>query len=397
MSILSNRVINMVESATLAMAKQSRMLKEQGIDIVSLSLGEPDFDTPQNIKDAAIRALNQGDTKYTPVSGTKELREAVCAKFKRENNLDYSVENIVVSNGAKQSIANACLALLNPGDEIILPSPYWISYASIAELADAKVIEIKATVENDFKLSAEEIEKHITPKTKVILYSSPCNPTGSVYNYLELKSFADMLEKYPQIHIISDEIYEHLNYVGSHYSLAQFPSIKDRVIVVNGFSKAYSMTGWRLGYMAATKEIATACDKIQGQITSGACSFNQAAAVEALNGSQEKRNEMVLAFKKRRELVLKRIAELEGIKCPSPDGAFYVFPDISSYFGKSYKEYSINNSNDMALYLLNVAHVATVGGDSFGDDRCIRISFASSEEALNKAFDNIKEALGKLA
>lgn len=396
MSILSNRVLNMVESATLAMAKQSRQLKEQGIDIVSLSLGEPDFDTPQNIKDAAISALNSGDTKYTPVSGTKALREAICSKFKRENNLDYTIDNIVVSNGAKQSIANACLALLNPGDEIILPSPLWISYASIAELADAKVIEIKATVENDFKLSTEEIEKHITPKTKVILYSSPCNPTGAVYSYLELTAFAEMLEKYPNIHIISDEIYEHLNYVGSHYSLAQFPKLKDRVIVVNGFSKAYAMTGWRLGYMAATKEIANACDKIQGQITSGACSFNQAAAIEALNGSQVTRDTMVQAFKKRRELVLKRVSELEGVICPSPDGAFYIFPDMSSYFGKSYQGAVIKNSSDMALFLLNVAHVATVGGDSFGDDRCIRLSFASSEEQLNKAFDNIKTALGLL-
>lgn len=396
MSILSKRVLEMKESATLAMARKSRELKESGVDIINLSLGEPDFDTPDNIKNADKKALDAGDTKYTPVAGTKALREAICRKFKRENNLEYTPEQIVVSNGAKQSIANACLALLDPGDEIIVPSPYWISYAAIGELAQAKVVEVYAGVEEHFKPSAEKIESFITDKTKVILYSSPCNPTGAVYHPHELKAIAEMLLKYPKIHVISDEIYEHINYMGEYSSIAQYSEIRDRVVVVNGFSKAYAMTGWRLGYLAATKDIASACDKIQGQITSGACSFNQTAAIEALDGSQEKVQFMVDAFKKRRELVLTRLAEIEDIKCPQPDGAFYIFPDVSHYFGKSFKHHKINDSEDLALYFLEEAHVATVGGKSFGDSNCIRISFAASEDMINKAFDRLKEALGKL-
>ncbi|MFY7861580.1 MAG: pyridoxal phosphate-dependent aminotransferase, partial [Chitinophagales bacterium] len=294
----------MKESATLAMARKSRELKESGVDIINLSLGEPDFDTPINIKEADKKALDAGDTKYTPVSGTKALRDAICRKFKRENNLDYTADQIVVSNGAKQSIANACLALLNPGDEMIVPSPYWISYAAIGDLAQATIVEVYAGVAENFKPSAEIIEKHITSKTKVILYSSPCNPTGAVFNPTELRALANLMIKYPKIHIISDEIYEHINYTGTYSSIAQFPEIKDRVVLVNGFSKAYAMTGWRLGYMAASKEIALACDKIQGQITSGACSFNQTAAVEALDGNQEMVLFMVEKFKARRKLVL---------------------------------------------------------------------------------------------
>lgn len=396
MSILSKRVLEMKESATLAMARKSREMKESGIDIINLSLGEPDFDTPENIKNADKKALDAGDTKYTPVSGTKALREAICRKFKRENNLDFTFDQIVVSNGAKQSIANACLALLDPGDEMLVPSPYWLSYAAIGELAQAKVIEVYAGVDEDFKPSAEKIESFITEKTKVILYSSPCNPTGAVFHPHELKAIAEMLVKYPRIHVISDEIYEHINYMGEYCSIAQYPEIKDRVVVVNGFSKAYAMTGWRLGYLAASKEIASACDKIQGQITSGACSFNQTAAIEALDGNQEKVQFMVDAFKKRRELVLNRLAEIEGIKCPQPDGAFYIFPDVSHYFGKSFGEYTIKDSEDMALYLLQEAYVAIVGGKSFGDKNCIRLSFAASEEMINKAFDRIKEALSRL-
>jgi aspartate aminotransferase len=396
MTILSNRVLEMKESATLAMARQSRALKEQGIDIISLSLGEPDFDTPQNIKDAAIKALNLGDTKYTPVSGIKDLRQAICNKLKRDNQLDYDIDQIVVSNGAKQSIANACMALLNPDDEIILPSPYWISYASIAELAGAKVVEIKADVTQQFKVTASQIEAKITEKTKVILFSSPCNPTGAVFNKSELDEIAKMLLKYPNIHVISDEIYEHINYIGNHFSLAQWPEIKDRVIVVNGFSKAYSMTGWRLGYLAANKEIAQACDKIQGQITSGACSFNQTAAVEALNGSQSAVKEMLEAFLKRKKIIIDRLRAIEGIICPEPDGAFYVFPDMRFYFGKSYQNYKIYNSEDLALYILNEAHVACVGGASFGDENCLRFSFAASEESIHIAFDRIEVALQKL-
>jgi aspartate aminotransferase len=386
----------MKESATLAMARKSRELKEGGIDIINLSLGEPDFDTPENIKDACKKALDKGDTKYTPVSGSKLLREAICRKLKRENNLDYSFDQIVVSNGAKQAISNACMALLDEGDEMLVPSPYWLSYAAIGQLAQAKVIEVYAGSEENFKPSAQKLESFITPKTKVILFSSPCNPTGAVFNHDELSAIVEVLKKYPQIHVISDEIYEHINYAGSYTSIAKFNEIRDRVVLVNGFSKSYAMTGWRLGYMAASKEIALACDKIQGQITSGACSFNQTAAIEALDGNQEKVQFMVSKFKSRRELVLNRLNEIPGIVCPKPDGAFYVFPDIRFYFGKSSEGYTITDSEDMALYLLEKAHVATVGGKSFGDANCIRISFAASEDMINKAFDRIKMALERL-
>ena len=396
MSILSKRVLEMKESATLAMARKSRELKEGGVDIINLSLGEPDFDTPDNIKEACKRALDAGDTKYTPVSGIKLLREAICRKLKRENHLEYSFDQIVVSNGAKQAIANACMALLDEGDELLVPSPYWLSYAAIGHLAQAKVIEVYAGADENFKPSAQKLESFITPKTKVVLFSSPCNPTGAVFNHEELSAIVEVLKKHPQIHVISDEIYEHINYAGQYTSMAQFEEIKERVILVNGFSKAYSMTGWRLGYLAASKEIAVACDKIQGQITSGACSFNQTAAMEALDGDQEKVHFMVNKFQSRRELVLNRLKEIPDMICPQPDGAFYVFPDIRFFFGKSADGYTISDSEDMALYLLEKAHVATVGGKSFGDANCIRISFAASEEMINKAFDRIKAALSKL-
>jgi aspartate aminotransferase len=386
----------MKESATLAMARKSRELKEQGVDIINLSLGEPDFDTPDNIKAACKQALDKGDTKYTPVSGTKALREAICRKLKRENNLNYTFDQIVVSNGAKQAISNACMALLDPGDEMLVPSPFWLSYSAIGELAQAKVIEVYAGADENFKPSAEKLESFITSRTKVILFSSPCNPTGAVFNHQELAAMVEVLKKYPRIHVISDEIYEHINYAGQYSSIAQFDEIKERAVLVNGFSKAYSMTGWRLGYMAASKEIALACDKIQGQITSGACSFNQTAAIEALDGSQEKVHFMIEKFKSRRELVLNRLKEIPGINCPQPDGAFYIFPDIRFYFGKSANGYTIHDSEDMSLYLLEMAHVATVGGKSFGDKNCIRISFAASEEMINKAFDRIKAALEQL-
>jgi len=380
----------------LAMARKSRELKEQGVDIINLSLGEPDFDTPDNIKAACKQALDKGDTKYTPVSGTKALREAICRKLKRENNLNYTFDQIVVSNGAKQAISNACMALLDPGDEMLVPSPFWLSYSAIGELAQAKVIEVYAGADENFKPSAEKLESFITSRTKVILFSSPCNPTGAVFNHQELAAMVEVLKKYPRIHVISDEIYEHINYAGQYSSIAQFDEIKERAVLVNGFSKAYSMTGWRLGYMAASKEIALACDKIQGQITSGACSFNQTAAIEALDGSQEKVHFMIEKFKSRRELVLNRLKEIPGINCPQPDGAFYIFPDIRFYFGKSANGYTIHDSEDMSLYLLEMAHVATVGGKSFGDKNCIRISFAASEEMINKAFDRIKAALEQL-
>jgi aspartate aminotransferase len=396
MSILSTRVLNMKESATLAMARKSRELKEQGVDIINLSLGEPDFDTPENIKAACKQALDKGDTKYTPVSGTKALREAICRKLKRENNLNYTFDQIVVSNGAKQAISNACMALLDPGDEMLVPSPFWLSYAAIGELAQARVIEVYAGADENFKPSADKLESFITSRTKVILFSSPCNPTGAVFNQQELAAMVEVLKKYPRIHVISDEIYEHINYAGQYSSIAQFDEIKDRAIIVNGFSKAYSMTGWRLGYMAASNEIALACDKIQGQITSGACSFNQTAAIEALDGSQDKVHFMIEKFKSRRELVLNRLKEIPGINCPQPDGAFYIFPDVRYYFGKSANGYMIHNSEDMSLYLLEIAHVAAVGGKSFGDANCLRISFAASEEMINKAFDRIKAALEQL-
>lgn len=397
MTVLSKRVLEMKESATLAMARKSRELKEGGVDIINLSLGEPDFDTPGNIKEACKIALDKGDTKYTPVSGSKGLREAICRKLKRENQLDYSFDQIVVSNGAKQAIANACMALLDEGDEMLVPSPYWLSYAAIGELAQAKVIEVYAGANENFKPSAKKLESFITSKTKVILFSSPCNPTGAIFNRQDLTELVEVLKRHPRIHVISDEIYEHINYIGQYVSIAQFEEIKDRVILVNGFSKAYAMTGWRLGYMAASKEIALACDKIQGQITSGACSFNQTAAIEALDGSQEMVHNMVDKFKLRRELVLNRLSEIPGIVCPKPDGAFYLFPDISSYFGKSAHGFMIHDSEDMALYLLEKAHVAIVGGKSFGDANCIRMSFAASEEMINKAFDRIKIALSELA
>jgi len=396
MSILSRRVLEMKESATLAMARKSRELKEGGVDIINLSLGEPDFDTPENIKEACKKALNNGDTKYTPVSGSKALREAICRKLKRENNLDYTFDQIVVSNGAKQAIANACMALLDEGDEMLVPSPYWLSYAAIGELANARVIEVYAGAEEQFKPSAEKLESFITDRTKVILFSSPCNPSGAVFNDQELSNIVNVLKKYPRIHVISDEIYEHINYVGSYSSIAQFDAIKDRVILVNGFSKAYAMTGWRLGYLAASKEIAQACDKIQGQITSGACSFNQTAAIEALDGDQHSVKFMVDKFRSRRELVLSRLREIPNIVCPQPDGAFYLFPDVRAYFGKCADGFTIHDSEDMALYLLERAHVATVGGKSFGDANCIRLSFATSEDLLNIAFDRIKTALAQL-
>lgn len=397
MTVLSKRVLEMKESATLAMARKSRELKEGGVDIINLSLGEPDFDTPANVKNACKIALDKGDTKYTPVSGSKALREAICRKLKRENLLDYSFDQIVVSNGAKQAIANACMALLDEGDEMLVPSPYWLSYAAIGELAQAKVIEVYAGANENFKPSAKKLESFITSKTKVILFSSPCNPTGAIFNRQDLTGLVEVLKRHTRIHVISDEIYEHINYIGQYAGIAQFDEIKDRVILVNGFSKAYAMTGWRLGYMAASKEIALACDKIQGQITSGACSFNQTAAIEALDGNQEMVHNMVDKFKLRRELVLNRLSEIPGIVCPKPDGAFYLFPDISSYFGKSAHGFMIHDSEDMALYLLEKAHVATVGGKSFGDANCIRLSFAASEEMLHKAFDRIKIALTNLA
>ncbi len=395
---LSDRITHMQESATLKMAKISRELKAQGLDIIDLSIGEPDFDTPQHIKDAAKRAIDQGYTHYTPVPGYPELRKAIAAKLKRDNKLDYTPEQIVVSTGAKQSIANVVLSLINPGDEVLLPAPYWVSYSAIADLAEGKSIEIPATLETNFKVTPAQLEKHITDRTRLIIFSSPCNPTGSVYSHDELQALAQMLTKYPNVYVICDEIYEYINYTGQpHTSLASFPEIKDRVITVNGFSKGFAMTGWRLGYIAAPVWIAQACDKMQGQITSGTCSIAQMAGVAAATESLQPTYDMVAEFRKRRDLVYGLLKEIPGIKANLPDGAFYFFFDISSFFGKKAGDIVINSAEDMSGYLLREGQIGLVNGEAFGDPNCIRLSYAASEEKLLKVCSRLKEALAKLA
>src|SRR5690554_94404 len=396
-SILSDKSNNLSESATIKMAKLGRELTAQGVNIISLSFGEPDFPTPSHIKEAAKKAMDDNYTYYSPVSGYPDLREAIVKKLKTENNLDYEISQIVVSTGAKQSLANAIMCLVNPGDEVIIPTPYWVSYSEMVKLADGESVFIDTSIESDFKITAEQLEQAITPKTKVFMFSSPCNPTGSLYNYEELKSLAAIFEKHPSIYIISDEIYEHINFVGKHESIAQFESIKDRVIVINGFSKAYAMTGWRVGYLAANKTIAAATDKLQGQITSGTCSIAQRAALAAYEGGLESVLAMREEFLKRRDIVYNLLKEIPGVKTNLPEGAFYFFPDISSFFGKKTETGEIiKDSADMALYLLNTGHVATVGGDSFGNNDCIRFSYAASEDNLKEALKRIKEALAKL-
>ncbi|MBS1594455.1 MAG: pyridoxal phosphate-dependent aminotransferase [Bacteroidetes bacterium] len=395
---LSDRITHMQESATLKMAKISRELKAQGLDIIDLSIGEPDFDTPQHIKDAAKRAIDQGYTHYTPVPGYPELRKAIAAKLKRDNKLDYTPEQIVVSTGAKQSIANVVLSLINPGDEVLLPAPYWVSYSAIADLAEGKSIEIPAILETNFKVTPAQLEKHITDRTRLIIFSSPCNPTGSVYSHDELQALAQMLTKYPNVYVICDEIYEYINYTGQpHTSLASFPEIKDRVITVNGFSKGFAMTGWRLGYIAAPVWIAQACDKMQGQITSGTCSIAQMAGVAAATESLQPTYDMVAEFRKRRDLVYGLLKEIPGIKANLPDGAFYFFFDISSFFGKKAGDTVINSAEDMSGYLLREGQIGLVNGEAFGDPNCIRLSYAASEEKLLKVCSRLKEALAKLA
>jgi len=388
----------MQESATIKMSKMSRELKAQGHDIIDLSLGEPDFDTPQHIKDAAKDAIDKGFTKYTPVPGYPELRKAISLKFKRDNNLDYTADEIVVSTGAKQSIANVVLSLINPGDEVLLPAPYWVSYAAIAELAEGKCIEIPSTIDTNFKVTAAQLEQHITPKTKLIIFSSPCNPTGSVYSKAELEGIAGVMKRHPQLFALCDEIYEYINFTGEkHHSLAEFSDIKDRVITVNGFSKGFAMTGWRLGYIGAPGWIAKACDKMQGQITSGTCSIAQKAGEAALLGDLTPSYKMVEQFKKRRDLVYGLLKEIPGLKVNLPDGAFYFFPDVSAYFGKSYHGTALNTPEDISLFLLREANVAMVSGESFGDKNCIRLSYATSEEKLREACKRMKEAFAKLA
>lgn len=395
--ILSNYAQSVEEPLTIGMSRRSRELSQQGINIINLSLGEPDFNTPEPIKQAAIEAIQNNFSHYTAVSGYLELRQAICEKFKRDNNLHFTPEQIVVSTGAKQSIANAYLALLNPEDEVIIPAPYWVTYVEFLKLIRAKPVVIQTSINTNFKLSAEELEKHITQKTKLIIFSSPSNPTGSIYSYEELKEWAKMLEKYPNVFIISDEIYEHINYVGKHCSIAQFENIKDRVIVINGVSKAYAMTGWRGGILAAKKEIAQACDKIQGQFTSATSSITQKAMHKAMQiDINTYIKPMVDIFKKRRDLVIQKLQQINGFKTNVPEGAFYVFIDVTQLFGKKYQSKIIQSGMDLCYYLLEEAKVSLVPGIAFGNDNYIRISYATSEELLEKALNQIKIAIDKL-
>lgn len=398
MSILSDRINNLSESATLKMTKLGRELAAKGVNVISLSVGEPDFNTPEHVKEAAKKALDENFTRYSPVPGYPDLRQAIVNKLKEENNLDYDISQIVVSTGAKQSLSNVILTLINPGDEVIIPTPYWVSYSEMVTLAEGKSVFIDASIESDFKITPEQLEAAITPKSKLFMFSSPNNPTGTVYSKDELAALAKVFEKHPNIFILSDEIYEHINFVDQHESIAQFASIKDRVIIVNGFSKAFAMTGWRLGYIAASKEIAAANDKLQGQTTSGTCSIAQRAGIVAYEQGLDTVNEMKKAFARRRQLVYDLLKDIPGVKTNLPEGAFYFFPEISSFFGKKDADGNvIKGSGDLALYLLNVGHVATVGGDSFGNDNYIRLSYAASDESLVEALRRIKEALGKLS
>ncbi len=395
-SPLSRRVAAMAESETLKMAKMARELRAQGHDVISLSLGEPDFDTPQHIKEAAKAALDRGETKYTPVAGTLELRQAIVNKFKRDNNLDFEVNQIVVSSGAKQSIWNLCQALLNPGDECIIFAPYWVSYSEIVKMAEAVPVLVSADIEQDFKINAEQVAAAITERTKMVLFSSPCNPTGSVFTHDELEAIANVIAQHDNIYVVADEIYEVINFTGKHVSIGSFENIKERVITVNGFAKGFAMTGWRLGYIGASKEIAAACEKIQGQVTSGANSFSQSAAAVALNADMTPSYAMREEFMKRRELVINLLNEIPGVKTNHPTGAFYIFPDVSAYFGTSNGETQINNADDFCDYIMLSAYVAVVSGNAFGAPNCFRLSYAASETQLTEAIRRIKVALEAL-
>ncbi len=398
MLTISNRIEEIVESQTLAMTKKSRELKSQGIDVVNLSIGEPDFDTPVNICNAAKIAMEDGFTHYPPVAGFPELRLAISQKFERENQLTYKPENILVSNGAKHSILNVILSIINPGDEVIIPAPYWVSYPSIIKYAGGIPVEIKSNSESNFKVSANQLKAAITPKTKAILFSSPCNPSGSVMSKEELSAWVEVLKNHPNILIISDEIYEKINYVGQHHSIASFSEVFDRTVVINGLSKGYAMTGWRMGYVAGPIEIIAACEKIQGLMTSGANSIAQMASIEALNGDQTSVNDMVNIFKARRDIFHKALCEIANLKCNLPDGAFYLFPDVTAFIGKTTPDGNrITDTENLCLYLLNHGHVSTVAGTAFGDDACIRLSYATSNENLIKAANRIKAALESLA
>jgi aspartate aminotransferase len=399
MTTLANRIQYLAESETLAMSRKSRELKAEGHDVINLSLGEPDFFTPDYIKNAAKEGIDQNFTFYSPVAGYEDLRKAICVKLKRDNNLNYDCSQIVVSTGAKQSIANVMLSLINPGDEVLVPAPYWVSYKEIIKVAEGKAVFIPATIENNFKITPKQLEAAITPKTKLLIYSSPCNPTGSVYTREELRGIAEVMVKYPEITIVADEIYEHINFVGKHESICQFDFIKDRVVLINGVSKGYAMTGWRIGFIAAPIAIAKACDKLQGQFTSGASSIAQRAALKVFITEPSSTPDMKImqqAFRERRDLMLQLLAEIPGMKLNHPDGAFYIFPDISWYFGKSDGNTTIANANDLCMYLLNKVFVALVPGDAFGDPNCLRFSYATSTDKLTEAVRRIKGAFGDL-
>jgi aspartate aminotransferase len=393
MDALSNRINSLPISATLAMAAKARELKNQGIDIIGLSLGEPDFNTPEFIKEAAVQAVNDNWNSYSPVDGYADLKEAICKKFKRDNKLDYDPSQIVVSTGAKQSIANVCMVLLDPGDEVLLPAPYWVSYSAIATLAEAKSIIIPSSIETDFKITPEQLEAAITPKTKLIMFNSPNNPSGTIYTEDEYRVLGKVLEKYPDIYILSDEIYEHINYGTPHFSIAAIPELYDRTITVNGVAKAFAMTGWRIGYIGAPTWIAKACNKMQGQITSGANCIAQRATIAAVSAPVSAIQYMVNEFASRREMIIGLLNEIPGFKLNQPQGAFYVFPDVSHYFGKTIGGKQIENASDFALFLLEEAHVATVTGEAFGNENCIRISYAASDENIRTAVARIAAAL----
>ncbi|MDR2917447.1 MAG: pyridoxal phosphate-dependent aminotransferase [Tannerella sp.] len=396
MEHLSARLVSLSPSETLAMSQKSNELKAQGIDVINLSVGEPDFNTPDHIKVAAKKAIDDNFSFYSPVPGYMDLRKAIVDKLKRENGLDYSTDQIIVSGGAKQSVCNVLLSIIGSGDEVIVPAPYWVSYVEMVKLAEGTNVIVTAGIDQDFKITPSQLEAAITPKTKALILCSPSNPTGSVYSKEELKGLADVLVKYPDVIVLADEIYEHINYVGKHESIAQFDELKDRVVVINGVSKAYAMTGWRIGFIAAPLWIAKACNKLQGQYTSGPCSIAQKASVAAFNGDQSCVEEMRQAFLRRRDLIVRLCKEIPGVKLNVPQGAFYIFPEVDSYFGKSADGRKVNDAAELAMYLLEVGHVATVGGAAFGAPECIRLSYATSDENIIEAIKRIKEALAKL-
>lgn len=396
MNKLSNRVNRLAPSATLAMSQKSQELKAQGVDVINMSVGEPDFNTPDSIKEAGKKAIEENWSRYSPVPGYPALRKAIVEKLKRENGLEFTEAQISVSNGAKQAVCNAIMALVNEGDEVIIPAPYWVSYPDMVKLADGTPVIVSAGIEQNFKITGAQLEAAITPKTKMLILCSPSNPTGSVYTKAELKELADVLTKHPDVFVVADEIYEHINYVGKHESIARFKEIRDRVIIINGVSKAYAMTGWRIGFLAAADWIVKGCNKLQGQYTSGPGSISQIASIEAYNGSQEPVEEMRKAFERRRDLIVKLAKDIPGLEVNIPEGAFYLFPKCSSFYGKSYNGQTINDSDDLAMYLLTEAHVAAVGGTSFGAPECFRMSYATSDENIIEAMRRIKEALAKL-